>query len=108
MYIGDNSEIFWEPTDRGVDVRRGERTATATLCTPSLALSAPFERNTRANCEKTELVQSKGARSSSIWLFLRTAALEFELIFEDGFHEAREWLELERLCQESRKKHKAA
>ena len=37
-----------------------------------------------------------------------TAPLEFELSFEDGFHEAREWLELERLCQESRKKHKAA
>ena len=41
--------------------------------------------------------------------------LEFELSFEDGFHEAREWLELastkeelERLCQESSKKHKAA
>ena len=41
--------------------------------------------------------------------------LEFELSFEDGFSEAREWLdhpttreELERLCQESRAKHKAA
>jgi hypothetical protein len=41
--------------------------------------------------------------------------LEFELSFEEGFHEAREWLdrpstrqELERLCQESRAKHKAA
>jgi hypothetical protein len=41
--------------------------------------------------------------------------LEFELSFEEGFDEAREWLdqpstkeELERLCQESRAKHKAA
>ena len=41
--------------------------------------------------------------------------LEFELSFEEGFDEAREWLdqpstreELERLCMESRAKHKAA
>ena len=41
--------------------------------------------------------------------------LEFELSFEEGFDEAREWLdqpstkeELERLCQEFRAKHKAA
>ena len=41
--------------------------------------------------------------------------LEFELRFEDGFSEAREWLdqpstreELERLCVELRAKHKAA
>jgi hypothetical protein len=41
--------------------------------------------------------------------------LEFELSFEEGFHEAREWLELastkkelERLCQESRANRKAA
>ena len=41
--------------------------------------------------------------------------LEFELSFEEGFDEAREWLEqpstreeLERLCVESRAKHKAA
>jgi hypothetical protein len=42
-------------------------------------------------------------------------SLEFELSFEEGFNEAREWLdqpstreELERLCAESRAKHKAA
>ena len=41
--------------------------------------------------------------------------LEFELSFEEGFDEAREWLvllftkeELERLCQASRAKRKAA
>jgi hypothetical protein len=41
--------------------------------------------------------------------------LEFELSFETGFDEAGEWLnerstkeELERLCQKSRAKHKAA
>ena len=47
-------------------------------------------------------------------LFLwRLTPLEFELSFEEGFDEARGWLdqpatkeELERLCQESRAKHK--
>jgi hypothetical protein len=41
--------------------------------------------------------------------------LEFELSFEKGFEEAREWLkqpstkeELERLCQEARAKNRAA
>jgi hypothetical protein len=41
--------------------------------------------------------------------------LEFELSFEEGFNEAREWLdqpstreELERLCEESRAKRNAA
>ena len=41
--------------------------------------------------------------------------LEFELSFEEGFHEARQWLglastkeELEQLCQESRASRKAA
>ena len=41
--------------------------------------------------------------------------LAFELSFEEGFHEAREWLglastidELEHLCQESRANRKAA
>jgi hypothetical protein len=41
--------------------------------------------------------------------------LEFELSFEEGFNEARAWLEkpstreeLERLCQTAREKHKAA
>lgn len=47
--------------------------------------------------------------------FYGLTPLEFELSFEDCFHEAREWLELpstkeelERLCQVSRAKHKAA
>src|SRR5262245_60071521 len=47
--------------------------------------------------------------------FCGLAALTFELRFEEGFHEAREWLaltstkeELERLCYESRKRGKAA
>jgi hypothetical protein len=47
--------------------------------------------------------------------FYGLPSLEFELRFERGFDEAREWLcqpstkeELERLCQESRAKHKAA
>jgi len=47
--------------------------------------------------------------------FYGLTPLEFELSFEEGFSEAREWLdkpstreELERLCQESKAKHKAA
>jgi hypothetical protein len=47
--------------------------------------------------------------------FYGLTPLEFELSFEDGFLKAREWLELpstkeelERLCQVSREKHKAA
>jgi hypothetical protein len=47
--------------------------------------------------------------------FYGLTPLAFELRFEEGFSEAREWLdqpstreELERLCQESRAKHKAA
>jgi len=50
---------------------------------------------------------------SAIWGGL--PPLEFELSFETGFDEAGEWLnerstkeELERLCQKSRAKHKAA
>ena len=47
--------------------------------------------------------------------FYGLAPLQFELSFEEGFHEARKWLELastmdelERLCQESRANRKAA
>jgi hypothetical protein len=47
--------------------------------------------------------------------FYGLTPLEFELSFEEGFGEAREWLvllstkeELERLCQASRAKRKAA
>ena len=47
--------------------------------------------------------------------FYGLTPLEFELSFEDGFQEAREWLEqpstkeeLERLCQASRARRKAA
>ena len=47
--------------------------------------------------------------------FYGLSPLEFELSFEDGFSEAREWLGqpstregLERLCVASRAKHKAA
>jgi hypothetical protein len=47
--------------------------------------------------------------------FCGLAALTFELRFEEGFDEAREWLaqvstkeELERLCYESRASRKAA
>jgi hypothetical protein len=49
------------------------------------------------------------------WYFYGLPPLEFELSFEEGFNEARDWLEqpstkeeLERLCAESRAAHKAA
>ena len=46
----------------------------ATLCTPPLALSAPLRGTRELTVRKLELVQSKGAPPSAIWLFLRTAA----------------------------------
>jgi hypothetical protein len=54
------------------------------------------------------LFKAKARALARSGYFYGLPPLGFELSFEDGFHEAREWLELERLCQESRKKHKAA
>ena len=64
---------------------------------------------------KLNLFKAKARDLSRSGYFYGLPPLEFELSFEEGFDEAREWLdqpstkeELERLCQESRAKHKAA
>ena len=56
--------------------------------------------------EQTCLVQSKARALARSGFFYGLTPLEFELSFEDGFHEAREWPELpstkeelERLCR---------
>jgi hypothetical protein len=71
----------------------------------------PIYASPEATHEKAKLLQIQGACFSAVRLFLWPDA--FELSFEEGFDEAREWLdqpstkaELERLCQESRAKHK--
>jgi hypothetical protein len=64
---------------------------------------------------KLESFKAKARALARSGYFYGLAPLEFELSFEEGFHEARAWLELastkeelERLCQESRAKRKAA
>jgi hypothetical protein len=62
-----------------------------------------------------EAFKAKAHALAGSGYFYGLTPLEFELSFEEGFHEAREWLELpstkeelERLCQASRAKRKAA
>jgi hypothetical protein len=64
---------------------------------------------------KLDCFKAKALALARSGYFYGLPPLEFELSFEEGFDEAREWLdqsstkeELERLCQESRAKHKAA
>jgi hypothetical protein len=64
---------------------------------------------------KLDSFKAKARALARSGYFYGLTPLEFELSFEDGFHEAREWLELpstkeelERLCQVSRAKRKAA
>ena len=64
---------------------------------------------------KLDCFKAKALALERSGYFFGLPPLEFELSFEEGFDEAREWLdqpstkeELERLCQESRAKHKAA
>jgi hypothetical protein len=64
---------------------------------------------------KLDSFKAKARTLARSGYFYGLPPLEFELSFENGFNEAREWLEqpstkeeLERLCQESRAKHKAA
>ena len=64
---------------------------------------------------QTGLLQAKAHDLARSGYFYGLPPLEFELSFEEGVDEAREWLdqpstkeELERLCQDSRAKHKAA
>jgi hypothetical protein len=68
-----------------------------------------------ATMRKLNSFKAKARALARSGYFYGLPPLEFELSFEDGFSEAREWLdhpttreELERLCQESRSKHKAA
>ena len=64
---------------------------------------------------KLDLFKAKARALARCGHFYGLPPLRFELSFEEGFHEAREWLELvstkeelERLCQESRANRKAA
>jgi len=64
---------------------------------------------------KLDCFKAKALAIARSGYFYGLPPLEFELSFEQGFDEAHEWLvqpstkeELERLCQESRAKHKAA
>jgi hypothetical protein len=64
---------------------------------------------------KLDSFKAKARALARSGYFYGLTPLEFELSFEDGFQEAREWLEqpstkeeLERLCQASRAKRKAA
>ena len=64
---------------------------------------------------KLDLFKAKARALARSGHFYGLPPLEFELRFEEGFPEAREWLglastkeELERLCQESRANRKAA
>ena len=68
-----------------------------------------------ATMRKLNSFKAKARALARSGYFYGLPPLEFELSFEEGFHEAREWLdqpstreELERLCVESRAKHKAA
>jgi hypothetical protein len=64
---------------------------------------------------KLDSFKAKARALARSGYFYGLPPLEFELSFEEGFNEAREWLDepstreqLERLCVESRAKHKAA
>jgi hypothetical protein len=64
---------------------------------------------------KLDCFKAKARELARSGYFYGLPPLEFELSFEEGFKEAREWLDqpstrekLERLCAESRAKHKAA
>jgi hypothetical protein len=68
-----------------------------------------------ATMRKLDSFKAKACALARSGHFYGLPPLEFELSFEEGFHEAREWLELastkeelERLCQESRANRKAA
>jgi hypothetical protein len=61
---------------------------------------------------KLKRIQAKAREFARSGKFYGCPPLEFELRFEDGFSEAREWLrspatrdELDRICQAARKRH---
>ena len=64
---------------------------------------------------KLEQIQARARELAQSGNFYGWPPLEFELRFEDGYSEAREWLhrpatreELDRMCQEARKPREAA
>ena len=64
---------------------------------------------------KLDVFKAKARDLARSGHFYGLPPLEFELSFEEGFHEARQWLglastkeELEQLCQQSRASRKAA
>jgi hypothetical protein len=64
---------------------------------------------------KLDVFKAKARALARSGHFYGLPPLEFELSFEEGFHEARQWLglastkeELEQLCQQSRASRKAA
>jgi hypothetical protein len=85
--------------------------ASTILKPPSNAPRATAE----ATMRKLNSFKAKARALARSGYFYGLPPLEFELSFEEGFKDAREWLdqastreELERLCIESRAKHKAA
>lgn len=75
----------------------------------------PPREQHEATVRKLDSFKAKARALARSGYFYGLPPLEFELSFENGFNEAREWLEqpstkeeLQRLCQESRAKHKAA
>ena len=82
----------------------------------SLPLPYTTLRATRkSTVSKLNSFKAKARALARSGYFYGLTPLEFELSFEEGFDEAREWLELtsteeelERLCQVSRAKHRAA
>jgi hypothetical protein len=75
----------------------------------------PTKATGEATMRELNSFKAKARELARSGYFYGLPPLEFELSFEEGFNEAREWLdqpstkeELERLCVESRAKHKAA
>jgi hypothetical protein len=92
--------------------------ANATASLLALGTSAPIylagKRRTlaRQSMSKLKRLQSRARELARSGKFYGWPPLVFELRFEDGFSEAREWLhrpatrdELDRICQEARKRH---
>jgi hypothetical protein len=70
---------------------------------------------TRQSMGKPETIQARARELARSGNFYGWPPLEFELRFEDGYSEAREWLqrpatrdELDRMCQAARKRRHAA
>jgi hypothetical protein len=98
-----------------VGPKHGDSTTASLL---ALGTSAPIylagKRRTLARqpMSKLKRLQSRARELARSGKFYGWPPLVFELRFEDGFSEAREWLhrpatrdELDRICQEARKRH---